>query len=1027
MYYKKSKENLDEELFKNPTSEYRGAPFWAWNTKLNQAELDEQIEIFKEMGFGGFFMHVRQGLEDDYLGNEFLSAIKNCTDKARSLGMYACLYDEDRWPSGCAGGLVTKNKAFRQRYLSMTFDDIKDDAPSKEEALREGKPYFLAAFDVDIDEAGIMLGYRRVPRNYDAKNKRYFFVNVRQGGEPRYNYQSYVDTMSKEAIDKFISLTYNSFKETAGYAFGSDIPFIFTDEPQVVQQVISESGFSNKETLYAWTMDFDETYETEYGESIIEKLPELFFTVKGDLAAKTRYNYYRHVSERFCTAYMDNIGKWCDENNIMMTGHVYGEDSLNDAVRSCCDVMRTYKNMRFPGIDMLYNDRCFTTAIQCRSVVRQYGREGMLSELYGVTGWDFDFRGHKFQGDWQSALGVTYRVPHLAWQTMKGEGKRDYPASIFYQSPWYEEYKIIEDHYARISTVLTRGTPSNRAAVIHPIESYWLLRGARAESKDRYEELEEHFNELSKWLIDACVDYDYIAESLLEDLCSNGDAPLQVGKMQYDTIIISDCITLRPYTINILNRFKENGGKLIVMGRTPYMTLGVPSESTRGLCENATVIAHSKAELYENILANNEIIIRNTDGTITDNLICTLRNDSDDKWVYIAHSDMPELSHISTRQDIVIEVRGKFDAKLYDTLSGQIFPMDYCTKSDRTKIFASIYDLDSLLIRLTRTETEYIVKHKNEDKTMDEIALNSEVEYSLPEENILVLDMAQYSVNGEPWSNREEILRIDSEVRTKSGLSLRRFKVVQPWVIKEVPENNILKLRYTFESEIECEDIYLALENSKKVQISFNGEEILSEVCGFYVDKYIDKIKLTKIRAGENVLELTMPFGLRTDIENCFILGNFGVECKGDYAYIIKAPHKLRFGSVVNQGFAFYGGNIEYNANIELDSDAELEFEISYYRGALIKVLVDDIEQGNIFVPPFRLRTNKISRGIHKLKFVLYGNRYNTFSALHTLLSDKKRVYIGPDYWRSENDGWAYEYQTRPMGILKKPIIKIIK
>jgi hypothetical protein len=62
----------------------------------------------------------------------------------------------------------------------------------------------------------------------------------------------------------------------------------------------------------------------------------------------------------------------------------------------------------------------------------------MLSELYGVTNWDYDFRGHKSQGDWQACLGVTVRVPHLAWQTMKGEGKRDYPASIFYQSPRYK-------------------------------------------------------------------------------------------------------------------------------------------------------------------------------------------------------------------------------------------------------------------------------------------------------------------------------------------------------------------------------------------------------------------------------------------------------------------------------------------------------------------------------------------------------------------------------------------------------------
>ena len=36
MLYKKNQtKKLDMELFKNPTSEYRGAPVWAWNSKLD--------------------------------------------------------------------------------------------------------------------------------------------------------------------------------------------------------------------------------------------------------------------------------------------------------------------------------------------------------------------------------------------------------------------------------------------------------------------------------------------------------------------------------------------------------------------------------------------------------------------------------------------------------------------------------------------------------------------------------------------------------------------------------------------------------------------------------------------------------------------------------------------------------------------------------------------------------------------------------------------------------------------------------
>ena len=37
MFYPKNKsKKLDKKLFENPTSEYRGAPFWAWNCKLDR-------------------------------------------------------------------------------------------------------------------------------------------------------------------------------------------------------------------------------------------------------------------------------------------------------------------------------------------------------------------------------------------------------------------------------------------------------------------------------------------------------------------------------------------------------------------------------------------------------------------------------------------------------------------------------------------------------------------------------------------------------------------------------------------------------------------------------------------------------------------------------------------------------------------------------------------------------------------------------------------------------------------------------
>ena len=78
-----------------------------------------QIDVLEDMGFGGFFMHSRTGLQTEYLGEDWFRLTNECADEAKKRGLEAWLDDEDRWPSGIAGGRVTKNPAYRMRSLRM--------------------------------------------------------------------------------------------------------------------------------------------------------------------------------------------------------------------------------------------------------------------------------------------------------------------------------------------------------------------------------------------------------------------------------------------------------------------------------------------------------------------------------------------------------------------------------------------------------------------------------------------------------------------------------------------------------------------------------------------------------------------------------------------------------------------------------------------------------------------------------------------------------------------------------------------
>ena len=88
---KKEREMNSEMMkeFSNPGSIYRGAPFWAWNNRLDADQLCRQIDCFKEMGLGGFHMHPRTGMDTEYLSDEFFSMIRACRDHAEKTGMLA--------------------------------------------------------------------------------------------------------------------------------------------------------------------------------------------------------------------------------------------------------------------------------------------------------------------------------------------------------------------------------------------------------------------------------------------------------------------------------------------------------------------------------------------------------------------------------------------------------------------------------------------------------------------------------------------------------------------------------------------------------------------------------------------------------------------------------------------------------------------------------------------------------------------------------------------------------------------------
>lgn len=1023
LYKKNDTPALSRELFKEPTSEYRGAPFWAWNCKLEKNELLWQIDQLKKMGFGGFHMHARGGLATKYLGKEFMDMIKACTQKAKDEKMLAWLYDEDRWPSGAAGGYVTKDPSYRAKYL--VFSTEKTEFYPREEAVPAGKPYLLACYDISLNTDGTLKAYSVTGEDNDVSGCKWYAYVRTPEPSGKFNGQTYIDTMNKSAIDEFIKVTYEVYKDNVGMYFGDTIPAVFTDEPQVTHKTTLAFANDKSEVHLPWTTGFEVSYRERYGSDIIERLPELVWELPDGRVSRDRYHYHDLACEMFTRAFAANCGAWCKNNSLELTGHMLGEPTLHYQTCVIGEAMRAYPSFGIPGIDMLCDNIELSTAKQAQSVCHQYGKEGVLSELYGVTNWTFDFRGHKFQGDWQAALGVTVRVPHLSWVSMKGAAKRDYPASIGYQSPWYEEYPYIENHFARLNTALTRGKPIVKVGVIHPIESYWLHFGPSENTAAVRSRLDENFKNIVDWLLFGTVDFDFISEALLPELCGGCDGKkLSVGEMQYETIIVPGCETLRSSTADILREFAESGGTVIFAGGMPKYIDAAPSDA---ICDLYNMSEHAEMErisVLDKLDDVRTVAIKNADASPTDNLIYQMRQDNDVEWLFIAHAKKPVFCDNTDPQEITIQIAGEYEVLVYDTTNGSISPAGYTVKDGSTSLKYTLYANDSILLQLKQTGKRQYIRERKTAGTAREIRIMHTAEVIREEPNVYLLDMAQYSADGgKTYADTEEILRIDKKIREELGYPRADGYDVQPWTIPAEKITRYPWLRFEIESEI---DVGCRLAYEEAEEVILNGDAVSVSQNGFFVDHAIKTMDLPMLKAGKNELLIRTPIGKRTSIENYFLLGEFDVRVRGCEKKITAADKKIGFGSIVSQGMPFYGGNVIYKTKVYLPEGC-LTVRVNEYRGAAVRVRFDGVDKGIIAFDPFELEIGKVTEGEHDVEFKLFGNRANTFGALH-ICGDKLEKgsgWFGPTMWYTSGDQWTYDYHFYETGIMSSPIFEI--
>lgn len=1014
-----SKSFMDKQYqsFLTPSNAYRGKPFWAWNGELEEEELLRQIHIIDQMGFGGFFMHSRTGLRTEYLSEKWFSLIDACTKEAHKLGMEPWIYDEDRWPSGCAGGLVTKETRHARKYLTLTIGD--------KPVIHENT---VAVFRGRAEGLVVLAGYEQIDpaKTISAKlpEGEVFFSFCKHTMQPQNVYNGYadLDRLSYEATQAFLQVTHEQYKQKCVESFHL-IKGVFTDEPHrgMVFSDFSDPG-ADRNWSIPWTDDLVEEFQKAYGYDLILHLPELFLRYKGTPMAKIKWQYMALLQKLFMERFLIPIQDWCQKNNLLLTGHLLNEDTLMSQVIPCGSLIQGYGCMDIPGIDSLTDNRFVPWAVKAlESAARQNGQQWKITELYGATGWHMRFEDYKYIGDWQAILGANVRCPHLSWYTMEGEAKRDYPGTFLHQATWYQEYNRLETYFARLGVITTQGKPVCDTLVLHPAESLWCqIQPEWADVLDGklpwIQRLEKQFQQLFHWLMESHVDFDYGDEGVLAEKASvimeDEKCLLRVGYMTYRRVIIGGCTSIRHSTYALLEKFHACGGELIFVGAEPGHLEGEYDLRCKSLAARCCRLPFRKKALISYFERIEKLISFPTDTDGKDIYVQT--RVTEDGYFVILWNKNRKVGH----RYVTIQVSGCWNVENWDCFSGE-----------RTRL-----PTQAGLLQLTFAPGQEYVLHLTKESALQvrvepefssQYLPNVPVSYELDESNVYVLDCADLWVDGVLLAQQQEVLGLDRQLRSYLGLTLRGGDMIQPWAAankRQIKHTIQLQYRVQIEAEIK-ESFFLAMEQMEDLCLTINGrEDVLKKTDTFWIDRcfHVYEIMPDILHKGENTIVLSAAYTEQSGLEDLYLLGSFGVYFRKGTPVIGYAPKHIRIGNLVRQGFPFYGGKVTYHFTLPKETGRIIKIGLPGMAGSCANVQYAQSVQ----MIPWEHRLTQWTRknGTDHFSVQLVLHRRNTFGPLHRF--PLKQPYTAPDSFICED---CHRYALYPIGLLKPPIVDYIK
>lgn len=991
-----------ETLFKDPSPEYRSMPLWVWNGKVTEAELDRMLAELKNTGFGGLFVHPRPGMITEYLSDDWFKMYEYTVEKGKELGLEVWIYDENSYPSGFAGGHVPQE-------MPESYNQGQGLRLEKVETLPPAPDAYLICLKKEGD------GWKDITASMDEhkgmKGDYYLYKKTYYGKSDWYGGYSYVDLLMPGVTEKFIELTMKGYEKSLKSEFGKAVPGVFTDEPNIV----TSGGLR-------WTPDLFDVFQKQWGYDLTPLLP-LLSEETGEWK-KVRHNYMETLLQLFVDRWSKPWHDYTEAHHLKWTGHYWehGWPQMNDGP----DNMAMYAWHQVPAIDMLFNQfneespqaqfGNIRAVKELRSAANQIGASRTLSETYGGGGWDETFKDFKRLGDWEYVLGVNFMNQHLSHMTLTGARKYDYPPVFTYHSPWFDNYKVLNDYFGRLSLVMSKGLQQNDILVLEPNSTLWSYY-SHTGSNPALMEIGKNFQAFVTFLEKGQVEYDLGSENIIKDNGRVENGKFIAGKAAYSTVVIPPMNeTLNKPTFALLRQFVEQGGRLIAFS-TPNLIDGAANDELVSFMAQEDVIKESQVnkDVIKKYFSSGDFEIRFNNG----NLYHHRRKYADGELLFIVNSSMEEASSGS------LSVKGKTLLQM-DAEEGEIYLYPAEKENGRMTAAFKIEPAGSLILYSSR-KTIHKYTSKPEEKAGQAVPALGDTRVTRVKDNVMPIDFCDVTVKGQ--THKHVYFANVADIAYKA----HGFTNGNPWNTSVQYKRNILDkdcftdggftatYRFTVNDAFDYSGIQLVAERPELFTVKINGEIVRPVPGKWWLDKSFGVYSTgNHVKKGENVVELSIrPMSIFAEIEPVYILGDFAVvpEQKG---WSISAPVKdFTPGSWKEQKQPFYSWDFKYSKSWDItDLSGAYFVKSDKWTGTVVEVYVNGTKAGIIGYDPYRLNvTPYLKKGTNQIDLHVVGSLKNLLGPHY---KNPAPGMASPWHWKNIKESIpGLEYQMIDYGLME--------